>query len=112
MKFVEKLLTIQEINNFEKEFGDYFKITADTENGFIVVGCKLHAGGEKILLEKGSKQENIWWGGIDLVNKEIDATAVLNYHPNLNNPSMEILDPTIRNKFITVVKNIFAALWN
>lgn len=112
MKFTEKPLIIQEINNFQKEFGEYFKITADVEEGKIAAGCELHADGEKILLEKGSKQENIWGGGIDLINKEIDTTAVLNYRPNLNNNSMEILDPTIRNKFIAVVKNIFAVLWN
>lgn len=112
MKFAEKPLIIQEINNFEKEFGEYFKITADVEKGKIVIGCKLHADGKKFLLEKGSRQKNIWGGGIDLTNKEIDTTAVLNYRPNLNNNSMEILDPAVRNKFITVVKNMFAVLWN
>lgn len=112
MKLFEKPLTLEEINNLRKEFGEYLKITADIENENVVVGCELHADGEKILLKKGSRQENIWGGGIDLENKEVDTTAVLNYRPNLNNDSIDILDPTIRNKFITVVKNIFASLWN
>lgn len=111
MKALEKPLSIGEINNLKNEFGEYLKITADVENGNIVAGCKLHADGEKILLEQGSKQENIWRGGIDLVNKEVDGTAVLNYRPNVNNPSMDILDPQIRSKFIAIVKNIFADLW-
>jgi len=112
MKIIETSLNKEEIKNLQSEFGGYFKITADVENGIIVAGCELHADGEKILLEKGSKQENIWGGGLDLLNKEVDTTAVLNYRPNLSNTSMEILDPQTRNKFIAVVKNIFASLWN
>ncbi len=110
MELVEIPLTANKIKELNNKYGNYFKLTIDTEEGKIVAGCELHADGEKILLEKGSKQENIWGGGIDLVNKEIDTTAVLNYRPNLNNNSMEILDPVIRNKFIVVVKNIFAVL--
>lgn len=111
MKFVEEPLTSEEINNLKKEFGEYLKITADIEGKRAVLGCVLHADGEKILLEKRGKQKDIWGGGIDLTNKEIDTTAVLNYRPNLNNSSMEILDPSIREKFIVIVKNIFVVLW-
>lgn len=111
MTLIKKPLTAKEINNLKNQFGDYFKISADIESGNIVAGCELHADGEKILLEQGSKQENIWGGGIDLVNKEVDTTAILNYRPNLNNNSMEILDSQIRNKFFEVIKNIFNTLW-
>ena len=112
MKFVEKPFTVEEISDLKEQFGEYLKITADIESGSVVVGCNLHADGEKILLEHGCRQENIWGGGIDLKNKEIDTTAVLNYRPNLSNNSMDILDPKIREKFISVVKNIFNTLWN
>lgn len=111
MTLIKKPLTAKEINNLKKQFGEYFKITADVKIGNLVAGCKLHADGEKVLLEQGSNQKNIWGGGINLVDKEIDGTAVLNYRPNLNNPSMEILDSQIRNKFFEVIKNIFNTLW-
>lgn len=112
MELRETPLTINQIKDLKNKFGDYFKLTIDIEEGTIIAGCELHADGEKILLEQGSKQKNIWGGGVDLVNKEIDTTAVLNYRPNLNNKSMEILNPVIRDKFINIVKNIFSVLWN
>lgn len=112
MEFIEQPVTTRQINNLQSKFGKYLKLTVDVVEEKIIAGCELHADGEKILLEQGCRQENLWGGGIDLENKEIDTAAVLNYRPNLNNAGMDILDPTIRNKFITVVEKFFAVLWN
>lgn len=60
MKYINHVLTPEEINDLRKEFGDYAKITLDLENEQLVIGCELHVDGEKILLEKGAKQDNIW----------------------------------------------------
>lgn len=111
MKYITKPLSGKEISLFNQKYSDYIKITADIDRGDLVVGCPLHADGEKILLAKGSKQESIWGGGLNFVSREIDCSAVLNLRPNQGNPSMEILDPGRREKFIKTVKNIFKALW-
>jgi len=73
----------------------------------LVAGCPLHADGEDVLLEQGSRAEDIWGGGVNLKNKEIDATAVLNFRPGLGNSSLEILDGERRKRFFVVVRNIF-----
>lgn len=93
MKFIDKPLSKEEIANVRKELGDYIKITADIEQGWVVIGCELHADAESILFEKGAKQDDIWGGGINLKDKIIDTTAVLNIRPRLGNDSMELLDP-------------------
>ena len=110
MRYLEEPLSREEIAGLVKEYGHYLKITADIKRGKLVVGCLLHADGEKILLEKGSLQDSIWGGGLDLVGKEIDCSAVLNLRPGVN-PGMEILDPKKREKFIKTVENIFKVLW-
>ncbi|HTK03817.1 MAG TPA: DUF5674 family protein [Alphaproteobacteria bacterium] len=112
MKFFDKPLTKSELEEIQKEFGSYVKITADIENKWIVVGCELHADGEQILLEKGSEQDNIWGGGINFPNKIIDTTAVLNLRPRLGNDSMEILDIQRREKFVSIVRDYFKELWH
>lgn len=112
MLFFDHKLTEEEIETIKKEFGSYVKITADLGSNRVVVGPILHADGEKILLEKGGSQDNIWGGGIDLNDKIIDTMAVLNLRPRLKNDSMEILDGEKRNKFIELVKNIFRELWH
>jgi len=60
------------------------------EKEIITAGMKLHADGEKMLLNQESKQENIWGGGINLKTKQIDFTAVLNIRPRLGNDGLEI----------------------
>jgi hypothetical protein len=112
MKFVDAVLSSAEIQKIQKEFGDYVKLTIDLESRRIVVGSDLHIDGEKLLLEKGGNGDDIWGGGIDLKDKIIDTTAVLNLRPRLNNESMEILDPERRTKFVEIVKDYFKELWH
>lgn len=38
----------------------------------MIVGPSLHSDGEKVLLAKGSVEDNIWGGGINLSDKIID----------------------------------------
>lgn len=111
MKYFDAPLSKIEIDSINNEYGDYAKITADLENKRIVVGCELHADGEKILLEKGGKNDQIWGGGIDFVIKEISTTAMLNLRPRFENNSMEILDSKRRDSFINLIKFLFKELW-
>jgi hypothetical protein len=112
VELIDKKLTKEDILNLRKKSGDYIKLTIDVENGWIVAGGELHADAEKILLDKGSKQDNIWGGGIDLDKKLVDSTAVLNIRPRLGNDNLEILDSQIREKFYKIVRDYFAALWH
>lgn len=107
MELIKEPLGEEKTSELEQKYGDYLKLTVDLNSGFLVAGAELHADGEAVLLKEGGRSENIWGGGINLVTKEIDATAVLNLRPNLENASMEILDPVKRDKFMTIVKKIF-----
>lgn len=111
MKLISKSLSRQECHSLKTTYGQYIKVTVDLEKETLVAGCELHADGEKILLESGSRQDNIWGGGINLLTKEVDATAVLNLRPNLNNSSLEVLDPNRRKKLISIVKKLLKNLW-
>lgn len=96
-----------QISQISEEFGDYIKVVVDVEKRIIAAGGKLHADGEELLLKRGSSQESLWGGGIDLVSKKIDCTAIINIRPNQGNDSMEILDSSIREKFFEIIKNCF-----
>lgn len=112
MNLFDRPLTISEIDRLQKEWGDYLKVTADLKNGWLVAGGELLADGEKILLEKGGKQENVWGGAVNLKDKIIDTSAVLNLRPRLKNDNIEILDPVKRKKFIDLVEAYFKPLWD
>lgn len=111
MKYVDVPLKKNEIVQIKKKYGTYVKVTTDIEKGNLVYGCILHADGEEILLKNKSRQDDIWDGGINMVDKIIDCTAVLNIRPKLENNSLEILNYDRRKKFIKIVKKIFKVLW-
>lgn len=110
MDFIDKKLTKSEILNLHKHYGNYIKLTVDVGRKWAIAGGELHADGEKQLLEKGSGQDDIWGGGINLLDKQVDTTAVLNIRPSMNNDNLEILDPEIRKKFHAIIKEYFGEL--
>jgi len=98
--------TSLELTQLTSVFSDYIKLVADIKKNILYGGCQLHVDAEQILLKHGSKQENIWGGGVNLKLKKIEITAIANIRAGLN-PAPEILDPNIRQKFITIVKQFF-----
>ena len=103
MEKITKPLNQRQIASLKQSYGRYLKVTVDIVKKVIVVGCQLHTDGAELLQQAGSKSENLWGGGVNWSNGQIDTSAVFNLRPKLGNNSMEILDPDIRQKFIDIV---------
>ena len=103
--------TQKEIEKLRELFDAYVKTVIDINKKVCSAGADRHFGSEKILLEKGSKQSDIWGGGIDMTTKEIDCNAFINIRPTDNNQSNEILDPKIREKYVTLTKYFFQEIY-
>lgn len=101
-----KTVTDREIQEMSKEFENYIKIVVDVKKEILSGGCQLHVDCEQELLQRGSKQEDLWGGGVDLVNKVIEFNSLTNIKPRQDNPSQEILDKTIRQKFENIVRQL------
>lgn len=104
---LERKPTSEQLKEMKKEFGSYIKLAVDVRKEILAGGGKLHADCEKILLERGSSQKDIWGGGYDLETGDIDCVAIINIRPVQQNPSEEILDKNIRVGFFQVVEGIF-----
>lgn len=87
----------------KQDYGDYIKFVADIERNVLAIGGEWHADAEKVLLEQGSKQINLWGGGIDLITGDIDYVSLINTRPNFNN-SQEVTSEEIRLKMAELVK--------
>lgn len=99
--------TKEEIVKLREVFDTYIKTVIDMEKEVCCSGMDRHFEGEKILIDRDSKQSNIWGGGIDLETKTIDFNSFINIRPNDNNNSNEIQDSKIRAKYEELTKYFF-----
>ena len=90
-------------------FEDMVKYVVDVARGIAAVGGELHADEEALLLEHGSRQEDLW-GANYYPGKGpddcIEFTALINIRPAQDNRSMVIEDEAVRAK----VREITSAL--
>lgn len=98
--------TKDQIDEASREFLTYIKVVIDIKREIASIGGKFHADAEKILLEDGSKQDDLWGGGLDLKSGKFDMQAIINIRPGQENDSMEILDSDIRKKFIKIAEKL------
>ncbi len=90
----------------EGRFGDLVKAVVDVAQGIMAIGGELHADEEAILLEQGSRQEDLW--GINLYpgkppNEWIEFDSLINVRPSRGNRSRNVEDPEVRAKIVEIV---------
>lgn len=103
--------TKDEIRKLGELFEVYIKTVIDIKRKICSAGCDRHFDSEKILLEQGSKQEDLWGGGVDLETKIIDCNSMINIKPQQKNTSNEIQDANIRQEFEKLTKYFFKKLY-
>lgn len=102
-----KPYTKEEIEKLKEQFDSYIKTVIDIKKKICSAGCDRHFESEKILLDQGSHQSNIWGGGIDTITKDIDFNSFINIRSIDNNPGNEILDENRRKKYNELTKFFF-----
>ena len=90
--------TIEEVNKLKELFSVYIKTVIDIKQKICSAGCDRHFDSEKILLENGSIQKDLWGGGIDLETKIVDSNSMIDIRPIQGNTSSEIQDAKLRKE--------------
>lgn len=108
MKIIEKEISLEELKQMStKMFESLVKAVVDIEKEIMVVDAPMHVDQEALLLERDSKQENLW--GINLYPYEwgnpgfIVFDSMINLRPSQGNRTRRIEDPKIQHKIITIV---------
>ena len=90
-------------------FGDMVKLVVDVRRRLVAVGGELHADAEAVLLERGSKQADIWganyYPGLG-PDECLQFTALINIRPTQGNRAMEVHDPAIRETMRAIVHEL------
>lgn len=102
--------TAEEIKKLREKFDTYIKTVIDIKKKICSAGCDRHFESEKVLLEQGCKQEDVWGGGIDIKTKEIDYNSFINIRSTQNNTSNEIQNEEVRKKYQELTKFFFSGI--
>lgn len=106
--FTDKI-SFSEIRHLaDLRFGGMVKGVVDIEDIKIAIGGELHADEEAELLNKGSKQENLW--GINIYPDmkfpdNIEFDSMINIRPKQNNRSRGVESEEIRNKILKILED-------
>jgi hypothetical protein len=97
-------LTKDDIQKAREDYSEYIKITIDVVKEVVAIGGEYHADAEEVLVKNyQSKNSDIWGGGYNIKLHKFETNAVLNIKPGVND-STEIIDPKIRETFLSVAK--------
>lgn len=102
LKIVKQPISPQEVKAFlGNPYSEMIKFVVDIEKGILALGGELHADSEALLLEGGSRQEDVWGGNYypgRAKGERVEFTAMINIRPSLKNLSMEVKDEKIREQ--------------
>jgi hypothetical protein len=107
MKEVKKMSVKQLQEMAEKMYGSLVKADVDIAKKILIVDMDMHYDGEADLLEKGSKQRDIW--GVNLhpakygTEEFVEFESMINLRPSQGNFSRGVDDPDVRQKIIGII---------
>jgi hypothetical protein len=90
-------------------FGDLVKAVVDVDRKIMVVNAELHADEEALLVQSGSRQNDLW--GInfypDLEGEDfIEFDSMINLRPSVGNRSRGVEDPETREKISRIAASL------
>jgi hypothetical protein len=93
----------------EELYGDMVKAVVDIEKEVMVAGAELHADEESFLLERNSRQENLW--GINLYTDRVlpdmvEFDSMINIRPRQNNRSRGVEDAALQERIMAIVRKL------
>jgi len=91
-------------------FGDMVKAVVDVERRVMAVGGDLHADEEAVLLDRGSRQGDIW--GFNLYPERygnhdwIEYDSMINIRPRQGNRSRLVEDRSVQQAIVEIVSSL------
>lgn len=110
MKQVDSI-SLEELNTMaENMYDELVKVVVDVQRGLVVVDAGLHADEEQFLLERGSKQDDLW--GINLYPDSfgeddfIEFDSMINIRPAQGNRSRSVEDAEIQQAIRDLIADV------
>lgn len=111
MKLIKEPISIADLKSFaQNSFGDLVKAVIDVQKQVLVVNAELHSDEERMLIELGSLQKNLW--GINLypdkfqTDSFIEYDSMINLRPQDNNVSRGVENKMTREVIEKIVNKL------
>ncbi|MFH1347250.1 MAG: DUF5674 family protein [Candidatus Margulisiibacteriota bacterium] len=110
MKIIKDNISIIELKQLaQSKFGDFVKAVVDVHEGIMAIDAELHSDEEALLIEKGSRQKDLW--GINIypdlkAADRIEFDSMINIKPSQGNRIRGINDPKIREQILMIVNGL------
>jgi len=107
MRIIKDRMTLAELSRMALAmFGNMVKAVVDIERELLAVDGELHSDLEALLLDDGSKPQNLW--GINLYpelqgDDFVEFDSMINMRPAQGNRSRGVEDPQTRRRIIEIV---------
>lgn len=107
MRIITDSITLSQLQEMAQAlFGDMVKGVVDVEREIVALDAELHADLEALLMEDGSKQNDLW--GVNLYPELpgeafLEFDSMINVRPSQGNRSRGVDDPNVRNKITKIV---------
>lgn len=103
---IRKKATEDEIGKVSQDLHGYIKVVLDISQNILAAGGLRHVEAEQLLLKNGSRQKDLWGGGLDLETLEIDFDSMINVRPADGNTSREVLSGDIRTQMEIIIREL------
>lgn len=101
-------MTRDELNEAVRDgFGDMVKVAVDVRRRVLALGGSLHADGEALLLDDGSRPEDLWGANAypaQTTERQIEYTSLINIRSRQGNNGMELQDPALRTAVAEIIR--------
>lgn len=105
IQIIRERATPEQLAEMAEPFGGILiKLAVDVEQGILAGGGALHSDAERVLLEDGSRQEDIWGADWLPATGEVVFEALINLRPKQGNYGMEIQSPAIRHRVEQIIR--------
>lgn len=110
MKIIKEKISIKELEKLaESMFGNLVKAVVDAERKIMAVGGELHSDEEALLIENGSKQNNLWGINIYPAIKDedwIEFDSMINLRPSQGNKNRGVDSIDTQKTIVEIVDNL------
>ncbi len=112
IRVIENPIRLEELRAIAIErFGEMVKAVVDIEKGIMAIGGELHADEEAVLLDQGSRQQDLW--GINIYVNEpreswIEFDSMINLRPSQGNRSRRVESMETQKKIKEIVNRLIA----